>query len=481
MKKIVEHQSISPYLASNRPSYCTTFTHPIKKKRLNRSLGTTDPTEAKEICVHLERIVNNAKLWNIKRRRLHSLHPRAVEIFFDGQKLPPLKSTVAIPGTEFAFFDPATGRREHHADTIESDELANALQANVKLQGKFDGMARENESLKSEIASLRRAANKHVTATIDEAVAKWQKLYPTGRSPHTVTEAFASVKSFLEHVRPKTLLGTVKAGHVDAWVNDYRNPKTAAEVSAVTKRRVRAYVSSFFSWVVREYDLIENPMSKTGAVPGLARNPEQIQAIRRYDELIVLLDALKPWPYWRAWVAVACLAGPRWSEQVHLKAADVYMDSDYLRITSRASGRHARVVGTKTGRERTVPIEQKVLAPILKEYLATHDGTHPWLFPTTVNELKRKHALPGQWSSSGTFSSAVEPVLELAREKVKGKEDFWSFGPAEWRHCCGTALGHSGFNALEISRILGNSPDIAERHYIAALPIGKRWPLKWRR
>ena len=244
------------------------------------------------------------------------------------------------------------------------------------------------------------------------------------------------------------------------------------EVSQVTKAKNKRYLSAFFSWAFRKYDLSENPIAKTLPVAGVDRNPENIIAIRSYEGLVEFLDALKPWPYWRAWVAVACLAGPRWSEQCWLKAKDVYLKNGYLRVTTRTGGRNP--TGTKTGRERNVPIEQTILHKILEEHTDALKMTETWLFPGP-SELK---TTGGRWRENAQFLSAWRRVAAEANSKTDGAAEYWHYGPAEWRHTAATAMGHSGMSALQISQWIGNSPSVCLRHYIS--PVGpNRWPLNW--
>ncbi len=473
-----KRQTISPYQSAKRPGYCTTFLHPRKQKRLNRSLGTTDLSEAKEICLHLERLCDNPDWWNEEHPAALTLHPKAYELFFEKSR-PKIDGTIAGHEYGIEMIETMPGGQKFSWGAIHCEELADARRDNGVLQNRVQQLMHDNELLRRENTDLRRAANKHVTVTLEEAFEQWKKYYPNGRNPHTVTEAKSAVGSFRDFVSPGILLSMIKAGNIDEWLSSYKNAVTGGDVSPVTKRRVRAYVSTFFSWAVRNYDLAENPLHKTGHIPGLARNPENIKAIRRPEELKLLIESLKCHTYWQAYVALGCLAGPRFSEQIHLRVKDVYLDNGYIRIASRSSGR--KVTGTKTGRERNIPIETTTLAPILKKYLASHDRVHEWLFPQTVEELKRTATPPGQWSGTTRFLDSLRPILEKARKSVKGTGDFWEYGPAEYRHCFGTALGHSGFSGYEISSLMGNSEDVAKRHYVAAFSGGKRWPFKWRK
>jgi len=367
------------------------------------------------------------------------------------------------------------GRIEEH-----SGKLAEERRARVAAEQRALRLEREKQDLQVELEHYRRLTNRHITMSLGDAAAAFRAAYPQGHEARTARRVAAAVNSFVAAAGPERNLGKVAARDIDGWLRAYRNQHDGTEVGPVTRSRLRAYLSIFFSWATREYDLAENPIRKTAPIAGARHRPENIRAIRRLTDLRALLDALSEWPYWRAWVATAVLAGPRWSEQAWLKIDDVFLEEGYLRITSRASG--PRLAGTKTGRERNVPLEKTVLLPILREHLRQHDGAHPWVFPSLREApWPRKKTPPGLWSGSSAFLDAWKPVARAAREKAGGSGECWEYGPAEWRHTFGTALGMCGFSSLEISRLMGNSPQIAERHYISvqAEDAGRRWPFRW--
>jgi hypothetical protein len=83
------------YPAANRETFAVNFRDPRSGgKRVNRGLGMSDRNEAQRICNDLDRLLNNADFWNIKHPAIPGLHPKAVEIFFDGAAVP--TSTVDI-------------------------------------------------------------------------------------------------------------------------------------------------------------------------------------------------------------------------------------------------------------------------------------------------------------------------------------------------------------------------------------------------
>ncbi|HEY3318948.1 MAG TPA: site-specific integrase [Planctomycetota bacterium] len=491
---------VNPHQPPNRPGWCVIFVHPLSQKTINKGLETRDEGKANDICRDLERLVNHPEFWDPKHPVCSTLEPKAFDIFFGkGVKRP--EPLVAIKGGA----DPAASflslRPLFDEVQYESKELAEERRLRAEREKEIVDLKRANADLLYRAETLHRESGKHVTITLGEAVDEWKVSYPKGRSESTVTAATAVLENFVCFVGASKPLVKVRPGDIDGWVETYRGREHKCKrhskrnfneqpLSPSTKRKVRAYVSSFFSWAFRKYELPENPMERLAPIPGVARHPENIKAIRHYDDLITLLDSLKPWPYWRAWIGVACLAGPRWSEQAWLKVSDVYLDNGYIRITSRASG--ARIIGTKTGRERNIPIEKTQLHDILKEQVqlrikerkqkeATVAQASDWLFPSTLGDnpnMPRKKTLPGLWSGTKAFTSGLAPVIEAAKASVNGTGEFWDYGADEWRHCFGTSLGHSGFSTLEISSYMGNSEAVARRHYVAP-PGGKRWPLKW--
>jgi integrase len=202
-----------------------------------------------------------------------------------------------------------------------------------------------------------------------------------------------------------------------------------------------------------------NPIDNASPIRG--RRKEKIVAIRRHADLKEMIDAIDD-PYWKTWVAFAMLAGPRFSEQVYAEKSHVLLDQGYALIYSR-----------KTGRERRVPIERTILKPILESYVPT--VTTRWLFPNLLGEsvVKRKLTPEVVWSSNKNWAETWEKV------QVRNPEAYyWSHGPKEWRHSFGTALGHVGKSSVEISHLMGNSPNVAMRFYVAPTNSA-RWPLEW--
>ena len=234
-----------------------------------------------------------------------------------------------------------------------------------------------------------------------------------------------------------------------------------------------------------------------------AKNRKPIEAIEELDTLKSFLKALKPVPYFEAWVSFAILASPRFGEQKRLTLDDVSLVNKTVKL-----------VGKKTGNTRRNPIERTTLLPILTKWIAfrkqqqeakgaTEAEKSNLVFPSmsSTSVQWRNNTFFKYWSKavakvgSKQASSAAKAWLvtytEQRRLAKRGEieavvcplwvsSDCWRFGPDEWRHCAGTMLAHCGFTSLEISSFMGNSPTVAIKHYIASVgKSGNTWGFKF--
>ncbi|MCZ7648216.1 MAG: site-specific integrase [Planctomycetota bacterium] len=376
------------------------------------------------------------------------------------------------------------------------EDLSNALK-------RIQDLDSQNKAMRAELIELRKKANVTVTATIAEAIRgpatskgrrrkDWlneepqgfEQFYRAGRSESHYRWVGKVLWNFTSALRRKgeTPVGSVSAAEIDKWLATTRKAD-GAEHNPLTRRAYKNALSVFFRWASKAFGMGTNPMRDVDPVRGVVF--ENIVAIRQVSDLASLLKALEPWPYWQAWLAVATLAGPRYSEQARLKVSDVLLQEGHLRIRA-----------TKTGKQRMVPIEQSILDPILKQHLARRrreSSGGEFLFPalTGPGVHERKKSEPHRWSHNRCWhtywSAAIAKAAELKNmtlaEAIKKKKlpEYWGYGPREWRHTFGTLLGLSGWNALEIARVMGNSPMVADQHYVAVSSKGKgsRLKLKW--
>ena len=524
---------LTPKARSENSGYRVTFKHPLENKKLVcRGLGTTSKDEADAICRDAVLIFNDPELLkDEKSPRLLIYHPRAVALVFGNEVAEDVAAKAAHP--TFDESDIGTvSERVVQALSLTGIAITKALRSTVKeilcqnesqryreLQNQFKALENEVKSLRprceeaeAQLQQFRKERNVHVKVRMAEAVEEWEKYYVDGRASVTIKQATSSIESFVTSLPggKNCKLADIQPEHIDNWLQGLRKALpdgTTLKLSPVSKKRHRAYLSTFYTWAQRKYKLAANPIDATIPLAGIARNPENILAIRRESELNEFINALADYPYWQAWAAVAIFAGPRMSEQVWLKVDDVYLDEDEIRITSRASGK--RIIGTKTGRERNIPIEKTVLKKILAAHVArrraeqkkrnaTPAEASQWLFPSTLAEniyRPRELTLPGLWSGGRALLDAWREVVRKASdydaEGATGEDEtnafkawmekagVWSYGPAEWRHTFGTLLGRCGWSSLEISHAMGNSPTIAERHYISRSNKKERWSFKY--
>lgn len=351
-----------------------------------------------------------------------------------------------------------------------------------KLHDRVASLETEVEDYKRLLAEQERRQNKHCRVTLEEALKAFEKDYSPGRE-QTRTDLLATVKNFIYGktlrgerevlgIGPKTRLSDVTPIQIDRWLDQYPTE------SRVTVIHLRAHISTFFSNCKRLYELSTTPfdsgrLKERGDLLTLARKRAP-EAIKRVPDLMILLDGLKSQPYWQSWVAFACLAGPRWSEQRSLTLSNLDLEAQPPRAIIQETDESE----IKT-RGNAVPIEKKLLLPILRNYLPVKPPG-PLIWPSLVPNRDRKKSSneddgpEGSWSHSA-FERRQKTAFEIA--KVTSSDPghvVWSYGPAQWRHTFGTLLALAGFNTMEIARMMRNSSEVAGAHYINFSPIDER-------
>lgn len=542
---------IKPKPILGKPGFRVVFRHPADRSRIvSKSLGTRDEGLALAICQDLDRIVDDGpEVWADPQAAPHVLkyHPRAIAIFFGSSHPAALESAanpgpmapdevgnvlglLAASGALRGGSPEASGEAMDQAAAVlrkyRSAEIRRLQRKNAALQTKLDAYENELREVRAEVDLLRKKQNLHVKVTAGEALSAWMEDYRRGVARRTWIEATRAAAAFVGSLPAagRCKLGDADVVRLRAWLRGLRR-QDGEEISPITRRKMRAYVSTWLSWCQQEYQLAVNPAAQLGRLPGVARHPERIVAIRRQEDLMDLIESLERWPYWQAWVATACLAGPRWSEQARMQIEDVFLEDGYLRISTLAPGPHGPrgedsgreassvgsagalggrggrgrgaamrtgMVGTKTGRERRVPLERTILLSILRRHIANRAAERlagsddqpgistAFVWPSLLGPhqmIARRYSAEGAWSSGSNWHGEWGPVAQAA--SGGRREGVWAYGPAEWRHTFGTVLGMCGWTSLEIARVMGNSPGIAERHYVALAGSGKRWGFKF--
>ena len=515
-----------PVLKEGRSSYILPFRDPVTGKSRTVSLKTVEENIAVTITTDVKALCRGGELLQAPRKHLDKLRTyerRAVEIVFGDEIAIDVFGVAGVTAglehddisTIIEKFENSEilskkSKRDEGVEWTENERhdwvyeelkaltpagyrrLKESLASAIK---EVEELRSKNHYLQSALNKFRKDANFAVTVTLGRAIRgpaattdgarrlTWRNEEPKAFEAKYKVDHSVQQYRFVGHWlwkfaewlpgKGEALLADVTAKQVDQWLASFGtlNPRT--------RRSRRNALSVFFRWATKEYSLGRNPMADADDITGVIH--EDIRAIETHADLKTLIEALKPVPYWQAFVAFACLCGPRKSEQFRLKIDDV-VNCELVKIKA-----------TKTGKQRRVVIEQSILKPLLEAHITrrkqerlngkTDGEKSDYLFPTTLDEgpRERSTSAPGIWSSG--FYRAWDRLLgDLKKDHgLPLAEYFWSYGPAEWRHTFGTALANCGWSSLDIARAMGNSPRVAEAHYIAQTSQrpDNRWPLKF--
>jgi integrase len=455
-------------------TWIATFKHPIAGKTVCNTLKKVRTAYDAERCkVDLEKLCNDATFHDDPPvLRLLPLHKAAVNLFYQYA----IKTLPANWDDDIfrRAVDERIAETQSKMDAGEPvnwqklvEDYSRMYSDEQRLRVKAEAEASEVPHLREEISRLRLLLNVDVKDTLLQAAAKFEHAYTvSGVAPRTAKEAVTAVNQFVQILGEQKLVGRVTTADVDQYLRDVKG-EDGTPLAPVTKATRRSMVSRFWSWAKKYYGLASNPMLDADPVKGVARSMS-VTAITDLTELQALLCAFDG--YWKAWVHVACLAGLRFSEQVWLRTCDVDIKVGLVYV------RNHKYHSVKTGRERKVPIERTTLLPLLTAYLQTHKGE--WLFPMPA-EIERRKRDDGKPVDVWSHNSNWRDHFDAQVNKVKTQGEFWDYGPAEWRHTFGTLLANCGHNALQISRLMGNSPAVADKFYVAEIHHSAHWPYKF--
>lgn len=249
------------------------------------------------------------------------------------------------------------------------------------------------------------------------------------------TQRYVPIKK-LEDLTPQMIATYIRERYV------------AGQISGKTANAIRGVLSSMFSYAIKHHGYVCLDQRFKNPTEGVDRFPEEKPPIAwlSHEQIEEQLDALTEYPILRALVAVYVYAGLRRSEALWLTKADV--DLDELVIRLRAKHVDGEYWETKTGKDRTVPISQKLLDELLR--YSSPSGS-AWFFPSPRGM---------RWRPDN-FSDKLREVNQAAGLS-------WSCG--DYRHTFGSHLAMKGVSLYKISALMGNSPEICRRHYAALVP-----------
>jgi integrase len=221
-------------------------------------------------------------------------------------------------------------------------------------------------------------------------------------------------------------------------------------ISPKTVNHYRQILLTFINWAMRE-----------GGVrfPG-GKNP--VEAVRRYKEvrsdisylkrrdIEEQLDALADNPLLQTMVATYIFAGLRREEALWLMPSDFdFTAGHYGAIRIRNKEFDGKRWKPKTHTNRTVPVSSE-LRRYLDRYL--------------------ENVTPGTWFFHTPEGCRWDPdnFSALLRDVNAKKGLAWSC--LDFRHTFGSHLASKGESLYKIAKIMGNSPQICEKHYAALMP-----------
>jgi len=222
----------------------------------------------------------------------------------------------------------------------------------------------------------------------------------------------------------------------------------SGEICGKTANKIRSVLSSMFAYAKEYHGYVCPDPDLESPAEAVKRFEEQNNPIvwLKAEEITQQLAVLAGHKQIRAMVAVCIYAGLRRSETLWLTKDDVDLKGRVLRI--RAKEVNGEQWEPKTGKERTVPISEK-LSQELEAYLPLQKGL--WFFGSDAGS---------RWDQD-YFS-------ECLREINVANGLPWSC--AEYRHTFGSLLAQKGVSLYKISSLMGNGPEICRKHYAALMP-----------
>ena len=217
-----------------------------------------------------------------------------------------------------------------------------------------------------------------------------------------------------------------------------------------TANRYREILCRLFSWSVEQYGLRlagdRNPATK------VERYREHAPEIRflTLPQIDEQLAALADRPQIQAMVATLIYAGLRREELLWLTLDDVDLRSGrYGMLRVRAKTVDGERWQPKTGVNRAVAVSST-----LRHYLDRY----------------QRRITPGGWFFPSPNGRRWEPDNFSADLRAANKSAKLPWGCLDYRHTFGSQLAMNGVSLHQISKLMGNSEKVCERHYAALTP-----------
>jgi len=272
------------------------------------------------------------------------------------------------------------------------------------------------------------------------AVKEYLDQSATYKRPKTIAADRGRLNEFVKSVSLPHL-GQVTTGAINALLVEKAKRDSC---TAATLLRYREVLHAFFEWARKQGHVRTNPVTNVRR----PRIPEHDIRFLTLEQIDVCLDAVQG-DMLDALVATAIYGGLRREELCWLTWADVLLDSKrpLIRVRSKRIGEEAWT--PKTKRNRTVPVSRDLLPYLTRQRLRA--GKSVWVFPSPQ----------GQRWDPDNLSRRLAKLMHAATLP-------WTF--LDYRHTFGSQLAQKGVSLYKIAELMGNSPEIARRHYARLLP-----------
>lgn len=316
--------------------------------------------------------------------------------------------------------------------------------------------------------------------TVERYVEHYMQKWAPAHLADTTRERYRSI--FDHNVCPfigKTRMADVTPADLTNLYRTLGSPNArkrggAGALSGSTIATVHNVVRSLFSFAVEiENDFPTNPAASKAARPKVDTTPPRRRGLPVAEvEAFVTLVSDKA-PHIAVPVMLSAYLGTRRGETVGLRWSDVDFEAGTItvrRSVSRTVESGVRVKGTKTGKQRTIPLD-----------------------PHTLDELKRIQAEQRRrrlrfgrgWAGASSPSEdyiATEPHGEGFRPNVFGalfrtfceQQEVEGITPHLLRHAWVSQMIALGFDAVTIAAMSGHSPDVLLKTYAHAFDARKR-------
>lgn len=348
-------------------------------------------------------------------------------------------------------------------------------------------------------------ANKAAGAIRIELLEEHERLKDASGVEREVRQAW-TVERYIEHYltawAPFHLADTTRARYASIFRNNvipYIGKKRIAEVtpsdltalyaklgtpgartrgegalSGLTISTVHNVLRALFTFAVEsERDLSENPAASKAARPKVDRTPKRPQALSLADVEALVSLAAESAPEIAVPVMLSAYLGTRRGETVGLRWEDV--DWDAQTITVRRSVSHTQadgrnVKGTKTGKDRTIPLDSHTLSELKRIQREQREARmrfgRGWRGAAKPSEDFIATTPDGAGMNPMTFSARFRTLC-----KREGHESWTLHG---LRHAWVSQMISLGFDAVTIAAMSGHSSQVLLDTYAHAFDARKR-------